>query len=422
MEQSNKRMARRHGARRAGVGRFSSPERHVANQPSRLDTAKRLLARLGEPGLPETVLQLGCEMLGADQAVVYLLDARQSVAPVARYPAAAATHPADALDGARLTWDTLRRSLPQFVDCAHDDEARWEYCRGGECWPILSVPLQWEGQNFAVVQLAYARWPGAIAAGTLRLVHEYADLAALALVQHLRLSPMAGLPRREMGHGEGAHERSYIAGVSAALAAGESERERIARDLHDGARQALLGAQLHLAALGEALLREDARAMETHLIHGRAALDAVEQELARVVRDLSPPRLDEGDLAAALRELAEQWAAATQIRTHCAFDPCVPSLEVARAVPLYRIVQEALANCSRHAHASSVTLSLFCDERHLNLIVADDGCGGAAVRGGGLGLLSMAQRAHAIGAELALDSPPGGGTRVVVRLPLDRPH
>ncbi|MGQ9927192.1 MAG: sensor histidine kinase, partial [Chloroflexaceae bacterium] len=282
--------------------------------------------------MPETVLQLGCEMLGADQAVVYLPDARQGVAPVAWYPDAAATHAADALDGARLTWHTLQRSLPQLVDCAHDDEARWEYCRGGECRPILSVPLQWEGQNFAVVQLAYVRQPGAIAPGWLGLVYEYANLATLALVQHLRLSAMAGWSRREIGHGEGANESSCIAGVSAALAASESERERIARDLHDGARQALLGAQLHLAALREALLRDDGRAMETHLIHGQMALDTVEQELVRVVRDLSPPRLDEGDLAAALRELAEQWAAATQISMHCAFDPGVPSLEVARAV------------------------------------------------------------------------------------------
>ncbi len=420
MEQSKKRMARRRGARLSGEGHLTSSERRVANWRLWLDVARRLLARLGDSALPEAVLQLGCEMLGADRGTIYLLDGQGGVIPVARYPSDSARHIPDALDGERLTWQTLHRSLPQIVDCSHDGEARWEYCRGGDCWPTLSVPLQWEGHNIAVVQLSHDHRPAAIEAGTLGLVHEYADLAALTLVQHLRLCAMPGRPCIEMARLEGANERSFRSGVSAALAASETERDRMARDLHDGARQVLMGAQLHLEALREALLREDAQAMEAHLSRGRAALDAVEQELARIVRDLSPPQLDAGDLPTALRELAEQWAAATQVRMHCAFDPCIPVLEATPAIALYRIVQEALANCSRHACASSVAISLVCDEQHLNLVVADDGRGGASARGGGIGLLSMAQRAHAIGAEFVLDSPPGRGTRVVVRLPLDR--
>lgn len=393
-------------------------ERHVATSWSRLNTARWLLSRLGEPALPAAVLQLGCEVLGADYGVLYLLDACQGVVPVARYPEAMAAPMLDALDGTRLTWQTLRRSLPQIVDCAYDDEARGEYCHGEACWPTVSLPLQWAGQNFAAVQLSYHHRPVAIEGDMLALTHEYADLAALALVRHQRLCSLPG--EAAAGRLEGANERSLMAGVSAVLAASETERDRIARDLHDGPRQALLGAQLHLEALREALLRGNARAMQNHLGHAQAALDAVEEELARIARDLYPPWLDDGDLSAMLGDLAERWAAATQIQVRRAFDPCVPPLEATQAIALYRIAQEALANASRHAGASSVVISLLCDEHHVTLVVADDGRGGASIRSGGIGLLSMARRAHAIGAQFVLDSPPGRGTSVVVRLPLDQ--
>jgi len=211
-----------------------------------------------------------------------------------------------------------------------------------------------------------------------------------------------------------------VSGVSAALAASEAERVRIAHDLHDGARQALLGAQLHLEAAHTALLHGNVRASQDHLSHSRTALDTVEQELSRIVHDLHPPRLGEAEFPIVLSELGERWAAATQARVHYAFDPGLPPLEGAQAIALYRIVQEALANCSRHACASRVGISLVCDEQYLTLSVDDNGRGGATVRGGGVGLLSMAQRAYAIGADFWIDSPPGKGTRVVVRLPLDR--
>ncbi|MCS6882731.1 MAG: GAF domain-containing sensor histidine kinase [Oscillochloridaceae bacterium] len=378
------------------------------------------MTRLGDAALPEAVLQLGCEILGADRGLLHLPHPRHGIELVARYPDDATLHPADALDSRRLTWQTLHSSLPQIIDCVHDDEARWEYCHGEDCRLTLSAPLQWEGQNIAVVQLSYDGRRPAIETTLLSLVYEYAELAALALVQHERLRVA---PDRLSGQTvclADANQHAFGSGVSAVLAAGEAERARIARDLHDGARQALLGAQLHLEAMREALQRGDTRAIQDHLSHGRTALNTVEQELARIVRNLHPPRLDKGDLSITLTELARQWTAATQTLTLCTVDPCLPPLEATQAIALYRIVQEALANCSRHARASRVAISLHCDDKkHVTLVIDDDGRGGASPRGGAVGLLSMAQRAHAIGAEFLLDSPPGRGTRVVVRLPLE---
>lgn len=421
VEQS-KRMARRHRARVVRVGNFTASNRLVVGRRSRLDIARRLLARLGDAALPEAVLQLGCEILGADRGVLYLPHPQHGIEPVARYPDEATLHPSDALDSQRLTWQTLHSSLPQIIDCVHDDEARWEYCHGGDCRLTLSVPLQWEGQNIAVVNLYYDDRPPAIQAMLLSLVYAYAELAALALVQHERLRVAPDRPSGQTVCLAHVHQYAIGSGVSAVLAASEAERARIARDLHDGARQALLGAQLHLEAAQEALRRGDAGAMQDHLRHGRAALNTIEQELACIVRNLYPPRLDEGHLSITLTELAQQWTVATQTLTLCAFDPCLPPLEATQSIALYRIVQEALANCSRHAGASRVVISMHCDEHYVTLVVNDDGRGGAAPRGGAIGLLSIAQRAHAIGAEFSLDSPPGGGTRVVVRLPLEHCH
>jgi signal transduction histidine kinase len=216
------------------------------------------------------------------------------------------------------------------------------------------------------------------------------------------------------------NDYSFSSGVSLALAVSEAERARIARDLHDGARSAILGVQLHLEALRMACMQGDSLAIQEHLARGRAALDAIEQELSHIVRDLYPPQVGEADFPTVLVNLSERWSAATRIPVEYAFDPNIPVLETAQVIALYRIVQEALANCNRHAQASRVTLTLTCADDMLLLTVADNGRGGANLRGGGIGLLSMAQRAHAIGASFHIDSPPDQGTRIEVKLPLRR--
>jgi two-component system sensor histidine kinase UhpB len=86
---------------------------------------------------------------------------------------------------------------------------------------------------------------------------------------------------------------------------------------------------------------------------------------------------------------------------------------------LYRCAQEALNNIARHSGAGAATLSLRRADSTLSLIVSDDGRGNTAPRGGGVGLFSISERADSIGAALQIESPPGGGTRVTVTLPLD---
>jgi len=150
-KKQSKKVAQRHRELLVRMNGSASSEYQVISQQSRLDIARQLLARLGERALPEAILQLGCEMLGADCGELYLFDRQQGIALVARHSHDEAGCATEALDGVLLTRHTLRSSLPQIVDCAHDSEARLHYCRGGDCRLTLSVPLQWKSQNIAVV-------------------------------------------------------------------------------------------------------------------------------------------------------------------------------------------------------------------------------------------------------------------------------
>ncbi|MGQ9526497.1 sensor histidine kinase [Chloroflexus sp.] len=381
---------------------------------------RRLLSHLGSPQLPHAIVQLGCEVLNADRGALYLLDQNQKVALIAQYPDVAPDHDdqnTDALDEARLSWHTLHDFLPQLVDCAHDSEAQFHYCSGGDCWLTLSVPLQWEGQNIAVVQLSYNPNSAVDQMSILGLVYAYAELAALALVQHWRYRDPA---HTQVVCPPFTDTHSFMSGVSLALAASEAERSRIAGDLHDGVRSALLGMQLHLEALRVACMQGDISAAQQHLGQSQAVLDAIDQELSHIVRDLYPPQVGEADVPTVLINLGERWSAATKIPVEYVFDPNLPVLETAQVVALYRIVQEALSNCNRHACASRVTIRLTYADDHVLLMVADNGRGGANLRGGGIGLLSMAQRAHAIGASFHIESPLYQGTSIMVRLPFKR--
>lgn len=194
----------------------------------------------------------------------------------------------------------------------------------------------------------------------------------------------------------------------------EAERARLSRELHDSPIQTLIGLNMQLGMLPPA-----AAAPFQEM---RAEIKGLVAELRTICADLRPPMLDTVGLGAALRVLAEEWAAqhaiAVEIETP-------PDAEL-RAVPdevtvnLYRIAQEALANVARHAAAQRVALSLQWDAGTLRLHVQDDGQGFAPetlpqlAAAGHLGLAGMQERAALIGAQWMLDSAPGRGTTVAV--------
>ena len=188
--------------------------------------------------------------------------------------------------------------------------------------------------------------------------------------------------------------------------AGVAERRRLERDLHDGVQQHLLGlaAQLSLAMTQS----DDATARDA-LARVRDGLKEVLAELRDLAHGIHPAVLSHGGLAAALGDVAERLPLPVRVT--------VPATRVADAVEAtaYFVACEALANVVKHSRATSATVTVQIAESQLCLEIADDGVGGIKSRGHGLS--NIQDRVNALDGEVTIVSPPGGGTRLEVRIP-----
>ncbi len=199
----------------------------------------------------------------------------------------------------------------------------------------------------------------------------------------------------------------------------EEEARRIAHALHDEAGQLLVSVHL---ALQEASGGLPARARE-RLMKVRGPLDEIEKHLRRLSHELRPTVLDDLGLLPALEFLAQGVAARTG--TPITIEgPRTPRLPSPVEIALYRVVQEALRNATKHARATRVDVRLVVETDGIRCSIRDDGRGFdlAAVldRKGerGLGLIGMRERLTALGGELRIDSAPGRGTEIQITLPL----
>jgi signal transduction histidine kinase len=194
------------------------------------------------------------------------------------------------------------------------------------------------------------------------------------------------------------------------VAAGDSERRRIERNLHDGAQQHLVAIALKLRT---AQRRLDDPAIGELLAETVAELQEAVEDLRELARGVHPAILTEEGLAAALESLASRSAlpltlvAAPEDR----FDPEIEATA-------YFLVCEALANVAKHAQASEARVSASRTDGMLLVEVEDDGVGGARPLDGS-GLRGLLDRVEALGGRLRIDSPAGGGTRIAAEIPCE---
>jgi NarL family two-component system sensor histidine kinase LiaS len=193
------------------------------------------------------------------------------------------------------------------------------------------------------------------------------------------------------------------------------ERNRLARDLHDSAKQKAFAA---LAQLGTArgLLNGHGKSVTIHLSEAENLVTDVIQELTFLVQEIYPIALQEKGLVTTLREYIFEWENRndTIIQLVTRNERRLP-LEVEQA--LYRITQEALANVARHSHARRVDLSLVYNGDSVQLSVSDDGCGFDINTKHGMGLRSIRERVGSIRGTVQVQSAPGHGTRLLVQVP-----
>jgi two-component system, NarL family, sensor histidine kinase UhpB len=208
----------------------------------------------------------------------------------------------------------------------------------------------------------------------------------------------------------------------------EHERKRLARELHDELGQFVNA--IKLDAVSIRATSADAAAAGASEVCARArsivaSADLVHESVARLIGELRPVGLDELGLSAAIEHCADQWRARLEPASlSLSIDEHVDALDEACTLALYRTVQEALANCARHARATRVEVRVEWNEgtgaepRGALVRVADDGVGadlGAAP--GGLGLVGMRERVTALGGSLSLESAPRAGFRLLARVP-----
>jgi signal transduction histidine kinase len=194
------------------------------------------------------------------------------------------------------------------------------------------------------------------------------------------------------------------------VTAGDAERRRLERDLHDGAQQRLLGLGLALQ-LVRSELGEQANGATELLDQAEAELGAAIEELRELARGIHPAVLTEQGLAPALRTLAARASLPVQIVT-------VPDMRFPGPVEAaaYFVVSEALVNVAKHAHAAAAAVSVVREDGVLSVTVRDDGVGGAGPSAQS-GLAGLADRVQALNGRLTIDSEAGHGTTLTAELP-----
>jgi signal transduction histidine kinase len=199
-----------------------------------------------------------------------------------------------------------------------------------------------------------------------------------------------------------------------------TERSRLARELHDSVTQLLYSVTLYAEAAAELLVSGETETAAGHLRELRDTAQEALREMRLLIFELRRPALEKAGLTAALQARLDAVEARGGMRSELQVEG-TEQLSRAVQVELYSITQEALNNALKHAHANSVRIRLRFEDAVTDLEVCDDGVGFEPTSerlGGGFGISGMQERAQRIGATLQIESAPGKGTKVAVRVPV----
>jgi len=223
-----------------------------------------------------------------------------------------------------------------------------------------------------------------------------------------RLNDFADLVAQALANAD-AYEK-LAASRSRLVEVGDAERQRLERNLHDGAQQRLVSVALGLGMVASRLESDPAGARDL-LTAAQADLTRGLDELRELARGIHPAVLTERGLGPALDALAARAPVPVEL-TAVPDERLEPRVEAA----MYYVVAESITNVAKYAHASGATVSIDRSNGAATVIVADDGVGGADPAGGS-GLRGLAARVEALNGRLDVASPPGGGTRITAEIP-----
>lgn len=240
-------------------------------------------------------------------------------------------------------------------------------------------------------------------------------MVGLALAMGAAVSVAAVLRIRQLEAGRLAYEgqlRELSAGV---VRAQEEERRMLSRELHDEVGQMLTGLRMELGALDR--FRGDEGLFREHQQEAKALTEQTMRMVRELAVGLRPSLLDDLGLGAALQAQVREYNRRGGGEAKLEMSGETGGLDEARRTCLYRLVQEALTNCARHAGAAVIRVTLAVERGRVALTVEDDGVGFDAARRRGFGLIGMEERVRELGGRFEVDSAPGAGTRLRAELP-----
>jgi PAS domain S-box-containing protein len=295
------------------------------------------------------------------------------------------------LDGPSLVARILRSGRPERMDSYQGvPGAAAEMARGFGFRSGLGAPIELGGQLWGAVTVSTVE-ASPFPPGCEQRIANFAELVSVAL---------ANAAARE----ELAASRARI------VEAGDAERRRLERNLHDGAQQRLVALALTLRLAERKLTAGDEQGLEM-LQRASAELTEALEELRELARGIHPAVLTERGLVPALEMLAGR--ASLPVELSAALANRLPQPVEAAT---YYVVAEALTNASKHARASTARVTVSHANGHAVVEVADDGVGGADAREGS-GLRGLSDRIEALGGTLRVESPPGAGTTLRAFIP-----
>jgi signal transduction histidine kinase len=255
----------------------------------------------------------------------------------------------------------------------------------------VGAPIVVDGRLWGAA-IVESTQPGPLPPDTEARVRDFADLVGTAIAN--------------------AETRAQLTASRARIvAAADDARRRFERDLHDGAQQHLVSLGLELRA-AEASVPTELHPLKDQIAHIATDLGAVSQELREISHGLHPDVLSKG-LPPALKTLGRR--SAVPVELDISVDVLVPErVEMAA----YYVVAEALTNAAKHARASKVDVCVDTEGATLGLLIRDDGDGGADTAKGS-GLTGLIDRVEAHGGTMAISSPVGRGTSLVVKIPFE---
>lgn len=240
--------------------------------------------------------------------------------------------------------------------------------------------------------------------------------ALLVVAERERASAVAELAAAE------ARAHTHREMLGRVIDAQEAERARVARDLHDEVGQGLTSVLLGLRLVTDSLQSDDLTDAFSRVDEVRNLVVDTLEGVRRLAFDLRPTVLDDVGLVPAVRRLVANISSRDGISIEITLDGLDDNSRFPPEVEtvVYRVVQEALTNVVRHAHASRVAIAVMVAHSRVHATITDDGIGIDSVPGAprSLGLAGMEERSALVGGSVQIGAAPGGGTRVVLEVPI----